>query len=47
MVEIKAVIELGRTFGTDLNYLKAYRKEVGLLINFGSKSLSFKERVVL
>jgi len=29
-----------------LNYLKAYRIEVGLLINFGSKSMEFK-RVVL
>ena len=29
-----------------LNYLKAYKIEVGLLINFGSKSLTFK-RVVL
>ena len=25
-----------------LNYLKAYRLEVGLLINFGGKSLTFK-----
>jgi GxxExxY protein len=29
-----------------LNYLKAYRFEVGLLINFGGKSVIFK-RVVL
>lgn len=29
-----------------LNYLKAYKLEVGLLINFGSKSMTFK-RVVL
>jgi GxxExxY protein len=25
-----------------LNYLKAYKPEAGLLINFGSKSLTFK-----
>mgnify|MGYP006299952741 CR=1 FL=1 len=29
-----------------LNYLKAYRLEVGLLINFGSKSLTFKRLVL-
>lgn len=47
VVEIKAVIELQDVhLAQILNYLKAYRKEVGLLINFGSKSLSFK-RVVL
>ena len=28
-----------------LNYLKAYRLEVGLLLNFGSKSLTFKRLV--
>jgi hypothetical protein len=28
-----------------LNYLKAYKLEVGLLINFGSKSLTFKRLV--
>jgi GxxExxY protein len=29
-----------------LNYLKAYRLEVTLLINFGSKSLTFKRLVL-
>jgi len=29
-----------------LNYLKAYKLEVGLLINFGSKSLTFKRLVL-
>lgn len=29
-------------FKSNLNYLRAYRLEVGLLINFGSKSLTFK-----
>jgi GxxExxY protein len=29
-----------------LNYLRAYKIEVGLLINFGSKSLQFKRLVL-
>ena len=29
-----------------LNYLKAYKLKVGLLINFGSKSLTFKRLVL-
>jgi GxxExxY protein len=46
VVEIKAVIELQDVhLAQILNYLKAYRMEVGLLINFGSKSMTFK-RVV-
>jgi len=28
-----------------LNYLKAYRLEIGLIINFGSKSLEFKRLI--
>lgn len=43
MVELKALIELN---GTNLNqcrnYLEAYDLPVGLLINFGSKSLQYK-----
>ncbi|MHA7130665.1 GxxExxY protein [Algoriphagus namhaensis] len=47
LVELKAVIQLEDVhLAQILNYLKAYRLEVGLLINFGSKSLTFK-RVVL
>ena len=47
LVELKAVIQLDDVHMAQvLNYLKAYRFEVGLLINFGSKSLTFK-RVVL
>lgn len=47
VVEIKAIIELQDVhLAQILNYLKAYRMEVGLLINFGSKSMTFK-RVVL
>lgn len=47
LVELKAVIQFEDVhLAQALNYLKAYRLEVGLLINFGSKSLTFK-RVVL
>jgi GxxExxY protein len=47
LVELKAVSELTDAhLAQALNYLKAYRLEVGLLINFGSKSMEFK-RVVL
>lgn len=47
LVEIKAVIELQDVhLAQALNYLKAYRLEVGLLINFGSKSLTFKRLVL-
>jgi GxxExxY protein len=47
LVEIKAIKELEDVhIAQILNYLKAYRLEVGLLINFGSKSLSFKRLVL-
>ena len=47
LVEIKAIIQLEDVqLAQIMNYLRAYRFEVGLLINFGSKSLTFK-RVVL
>ena len=47
LVELKAIIELEDVhLAQVLNYLKAYKLEVGLLINFGSKSLTFK-RIVL
>ncbi len=46
LVEIKAITVLEDVhLAQILNYLKAYRLEVGLLINFGSRSLTFK-RVV-
>jgi GxxExxY protein len=46
LVELKAVIALENVhLAQTLNYLKAYNLEVGLLINFGSKSLTVK-RVV-
>ncbi|MGD9994989.1 MAG: GxxExxY protein [Salinivirgaceae bacterium] len=42
MVELKAVIELEDVhLAQAMNYLEAYKMEIGLLINFGSKSLVF------
>lgn len=47
LVELKAIIEIEDIqLAQVLNYLKAYRLEVGLLINFGSKSLTFKRLVL-
>jgi GxxExxY protein len=43
MLEIKAVIQLEDVhLAQAINYLEAYNLEIGLLINFGSKSLQFK-----
>ncbi len=43
MVELKALIELEDVhLSQGLNYLEAYNVEVGLLLNFGSKSLTYK-----
>ncbi|MFZ4751716.1 MAG: GxxExxY protein [Chitinophagaceae bacterium] len=47
LVELKANIQLEDVhLAQALNYLKAYKLEVGLLINFGSKSLTFKRLVL-
>ena len=47
LVELKALIQLEDVhLAQVLNYLKAYKLEVGLLINFGSKSLTFKRLVL-
>ncbi|HXS58367.1 MAG TPA: GxxExxY protein [Hanamia sp.] len=47
LVELKAIIQLEDVHMAQvLNYLKAYKLEVGLLINFGSKSLTFKRFVL-
>ena len=47
LVELKAIIEIEDVHWAQvLNYLKAYRLKVGLLINFGSKSLTFKRLVL-
>lgn len=41
--ELKAIIKLEEVhLAQAINYLEAYDLEVGLLINFGSKSLEFK-----
>lgn len=43
MVELKAVIKLEDVhLAQAMNYLQAYHMKIGLLINFGSKSLQFK-----
>jgi len=43
MVELKALIELEDVhLAQAMNYLEAYNIEIGLLINFGAKSLQFK-----
>jgi len=47
LVELKALVQLEDVhLAQALNYLKAYRLEVGLLINFGSKSMTFKRLVL-
>ena len=47
LVELKAIISLEDVhLAQVLNYLKAYKLEVALLINFGSKSLTFKRLVL-
>jgi len=43
MVELKAIIELEDVhLAQAMNYLEAYKIEIGLLINFGSRKLTFK-----
>ena len=43
MVELKAIIRLEDVhLAQAINYLEAYNMEIGLLINFGAKSLEFK-----
>ena len=43
MVELKAVIRLEDVhLAQAMNYCEAYKTEIGLLINFGAKSLEFK-----
>ena len=47
LVELKAISELEDVHIAQLlNYLRAYRLEVGLLINFGSKKLTFKRMIL-
>jgi len=43
LVELKAISELDEiTHAQMLNYLKAFKMEIGLLINFGKTKLEFK-----
>ncbi len=43
MVEIKAIITLDDIhLAQAMNYVEAYKMNIGLLINFGSRSLQFK-----
>ena len=43
LVELKAISKLEDVHRSQvLNYLKAYRLEVGLLINFGSRDLDYR-----
>ncbi len=43
MVELKALTKLEDVhMAQAMNYLEAYKMEIGLLINFGAKSLEFK-----
>jgi GxxExxY protein len=43
MVELKALINLEEVhLAQAMNYLEAYQMEIGLLLNFGSKSLQYR-----
>ncbi len=43
IIELKAVIQMDDVhLAQALNYLEAYNLEIGLLINFGARSLEFK-----
>lgn len=43
LVELKAISEINDTHKAQIiNYLEAYKLEIGLLINFGEKSLKVK-----
>lgn len=42
MVELKAVSKLDDVLAQGLNYLEAYKLGIGLLLNFGAKSLEYR-----
>lgn len=47
MVELKAVTQLEKVhLAQALNYLEAYKMEIGLLINFGNTRLEFKRLTI-
>lgn len=46
MVELKAVSRLEEVhLAQAINYLEAYNMEIGLLLNFGAKSLEFRRLI--
>ena len=47
MLELKALVQLENVhLAQALNYLEAYKIEIGLLINFGATSLQFKRLTI-
>lgn len=47
MVELKAVTQLEKVhLAQALNYLEAYKMEIGMLINFGNTRLEFKRLTI-
>lgn len=48
IIEIKAVVQIPTVFYSQLqNYLKCTRKELGMIINFGTSSLTYKRIINL
>lgn len=48
MVEIKAIIDLEDVhLAQAMNYVEAYNMEIGLLLNFGAKSLQFNASTII
>ncbi|MBU0732461.1 GxxExxY protein [Patescibacteria group bacterium] len=46
LVELKAVSELEKVhYAQAINYLEAFNMEIGLLLNFGTRSLQFKRLI--
>jgi len=46
MVELKAMSQIENVhLAQTINYLEAYKLEIGLLLNFGAKSLQFKRLI--
>lgn len=43
MVELKAIIQIEKVhLAQAINYLEAYKMQIGLLINFGAESLDYR-----
>ena len=48
MVELKAIIKLEDVhLAQAINYLEAYKMEIGLLLNFGGKSLASSVSIII